>query len=240
MKAAQPDERFRPVADGTVIYAQFPGVDPNTSKVEINVRQTGFTPNRPGINYLTVRGFDLRDAATPWAPPTAGQIGIISAYWCKGWVIENNKISYSTCCGIALGKYSDEFDNTSANSAEGYVGTLTRALTNGWNQATVGSHVVRNNEISHCEQTGIVGSLGCSFSTITGNDIHDIHVRDLFGGAEMGGIKFHGAIDVVIRHRPHLPLRRCGRNLARLDGAKRAGDRQSDARQHGRLRRHFF
>ena len=48
LKAAQPDERFRPVADGTVIYAQFPGVDPNTSKVEINVRQTGFTPEPAG------------------------------------------------------------------------------------------------------------------------------------------------------------------------------------------------
>jgi len=40
--------------------------------------------------------------------------------------------------------------------------------------------------------------MGCSFSTVTGNDIHDIYVRRLFSGAEMGGIKFHGAIDVEI------------------------------------------
>ena len=176
--------------------------------MEINVRQTVFTPEKTGINYLTMRGFDLRNAATPWAPPTAGQIGIISAYWCKGWIIENNQISYSKCCGVALGKYSDEWDNR-AESAEGYVGTLTRALTNGWNQATVGGHLVRNNQIHHCEQTGVVGSLGCSFSTVTGNVIHDIHVRQLFGGAEMAGIKFHGAIDVGDQPQPHLPLRRC-------------------------------
>jgi hypothetical protein len=74
-----------------------------------------------------------------------------------------------------------------------------RALKNGWNMESVGSHIVRNNRIAHCEQTGIVGSLGCSFSTIAGNVIHDIYVHKLFGGAEMGGIKFHGAIDVVIR-----------------------------------------
>ena len=80
-------------------------------------------------------------------------------------------------------------------------------MTNGWNQATVGSHIVRNNHIHHCEQTGIVGSLGCSFSTVTGNEIHDIHVRALFGGAEMAGIKFHGAIDVVISHNH---IYRCG------------------------------
>jgi alpha-N-arabinofuranosidase len=33
---------------------------------------------------------------------------------------------------------------------------------------------------------------------ITGNDIHDCHVLRLFSGAEMAGIKFHGAIDVEI------------------------------------------
>ncbi|HEU5071503.1 MAG TPA: carbohydrate-binding protein [Verrucomicrobiae bacterium] len=190
----------------TTIWAQFPGVNPNGQSVEINVRRTVFTPEKTGINYLTVRGFDLRNAATPWAPPTAAQIGLISAYWCKGWIIESNRISHSTCSGVALGKYGDEWDNR-AESAEGYVGTLTRALTNGWNRATIGSHIVRNNEISHCEQTGIVGSLGCSFSAITGNDIHDIHVRGLFGGAEMAGIKFHGAIDVIISHNH---IYRCG------------------------------
>lgn len=60
--------------------------------------------------------------------------------------------------------------------------------------------MVRDNEISHCEQAGIVGSLGCSFSRVTGNTIHDIHAVDLFGGAEMAGIKFHGAIDCEISH----------------------------------------
>jgi hypothetical protein len=40
--------------------------------------------------------------------------------------------------------------------------------------------------------------LGAAFCTVTGNTIHDIHVRRLFTGAEMAGIKFHGAIDTVI------------------------------------------
>ena len=35
---------------------------------------------------------------------------------------------------------------------------------------------------------------------VTGNAIHDIHVHRLFSGAEMAGIKFHGAIDVEISH----------------------------------------
>jgi alpha-N-arabinofuranosidase len=166
--------------------------------VEINVRRAVFYPEKPGMNYITVRGFTLRNAATPWAPPTAEQVGLIGTHWSKGWIIENNTISHSLCSGIALGKYGDEWDNR-AESAEGYVGTINRALKNGWNKETIGQHIVRNNHISHCEQTGVVGSLGCAFSVVTGNTIHDIHVRQLFGGAEMAGIKFHGAIDVEIR-----------------------------------------
>ena len=61
----------------TTIWAQFKGVNPNEQLVEINVRQTIFYPDQPGRNYITVRGFTLRHAATPWAPPTAEQIGLI-------------------------------------------------------------------------------------------------------------------------------------------------------------------
>jgi hypothetical protein len=186
-------------AKNTTIWAQFRDVDPNEQQVEINVRRTVFYPDKPGRNYITVRGFALRHAATPWAPPTAEQIGLIGTHWSKGWIIENNSISHSVCSGIALGKYGDQWDNTSANTAEGYVKTIERALQNGWNRETIGHHIVRDNTVSHCEQAGIVGSLGAAFCTVTGNTIHDIHVRRHFTGAEMAGIKFHAAIDTVIR-----------------------------------------
>ncbi len=182
----------------TTIWAQFGGVDPNGEEVEINVRQTVFYPETRGINYITVRGFTMMHAATPWAPPTAEQIGLIGTHWSKGWIIENNDISYSTCTGVTLGKYGDQWDNTSQNTAEGYVETIRRALENGWSRENIGSHIVRDNRISHCEQAGIVGSMGAVFSTITGNMIHDIHVRRLFTGHEMAGIKIHGAVDFLI------------------------------------------
>ncbi len=182
----------------TTIYAQFKGVDPNLEEVEINVRQTVFYPENPGINYITVRGFKMMHAATPWAPPTAEQIGLVGTHWSKGWIIEDNVISYSTCTGVTLGKYGDQWDNTSQDRAEGYVKTIERALENGWSADNIGSHIVRNNRILHCEQAGIVGSLGGIFSSITGNVIHDIHIRRLFYGEEMAGIKIHGAVDFMI------------------------------------------
>ena len=169
-----------------------------TNHLKHGVRRDYIYPQKTGIDYITVRGFAMRQAATPWAPPTAEQIGVIGTHWSKGWIIENNVISHSTCCGIALGKYGDRWDNTSANTAEGYVKTVDRALAHGWSKEHVGHHVVRNNIISDCEQAGIVGSLGAVFSTITGNTIHDIHVRQLFSGAEMAGIKLHAAIDITI------------------------------------------
>jgi hypothetical protein len=186
----------------TTLWAQFDGVDPNQELVEINVRQTVFYPDTPGRNYITVRGFTMRHAATPWAPPTAEQIGLIGTHWSKGWIIEDNVISHSVCTGITLGKHGDEFDNTSADTAEGYVETIRRAHAHAlpWTRENIGHHVVRNNRISHCEQAGMVGSLGPAFSVVEGNVIHDIHVRRLFTGAEMGGIKFHAPIDTVIRN----------------------------------------
>jgi alpha-N-arabinofuranosidase len=193
----------------TTIWAQFKDVNPNTEEVEINVRQSVFYPAEPGKNYITVRGFTMMHAATPWAPPTAEQVGLLGTHWSKGWIIEDNDISYSVCTGVTLGKYGDEFDNTSQNTSAGYVETIKRALKNGWSKENIGHHVVRNNHISHCEQAGIVGSMGAAFSRVTGNVIHDIHVRRLFSGAEMAGIKFHAAIDTVIS-RNHIYRTRLG------------------------------
>lgn len=198
------DERY------TTIYANFHGAAPNRELVEINVRKSCFYPAINNVNYITVRGFTMRHAATQWAPPTAEQVGLIGTNWSKGWLIENNTISDSKCSGITLGKHGDEFDNTSENSAEGYVKTIERAYKKGWNKETIGSHIVRNNTIYNCEQTGICGSLGAVFSTIENNNIYNIWTKRQFSGAEMGGIKIHASIDMTIRKNK---LSNCGRGL---------------------------
>ncbi|MCX6872557.1 MAG: right-handed parallel beta-helix repeat-containing protein [Verrucomicrobia bacterium] len=181
----------------TTIWAQFKGVDPNGQLVEINVRKTVFYPDKPGRNYITVRGFTMRHAATPWAPPTTEQIGLIGTHWSKGWIIENNVISHSRCAGVSLGRYGDKWDNKcdDGNDFNKYV---ERALAIGWNKETIGHHLVRNNDISYCEQAGIIGGFGAVFSRITGNSIHDIYVQRLFHSFEFAGIKFHGSIDTEI------------------------------------------
>lgn len=190
-------------AESTTIYANFQGKDPNVELVEINVRDSCFYPDRPGRDYITVRGFRMAHAATQWAAPTAEQIGLIGTHWSKGWVIENNTISDSRCSCITLGKdratgHNVWINEPAKDGATHYNEVIERALASGWSKEKIGSHVVRNNTIFRCEQAGIAGSLDAIHSRITGNHIHDVWYRRQFTGAEMAGIKLHAAIDVLI------------------------------------------
>lgn len=189
----------------TVIYANFQGKNPNEEKVEINVRRNCFMPSATGIGYITVSGFHMNKAATTWAPPAAYQDGLIGPHWSKGWIIEDCEISNSKCCGISLGKYYDEendhyFTNKYVKSpTQMERDAVCRGQYHGWLKEKIGSHIVRRCHIHHCEQTGIVGRMGCVFSLIEDNHIHHINNMQQLGGAEISGIKLHAAIDVVMR-----------------------------------------
>lgn len=189
----------------TTLWVNFGGADPNASLVEVNVRRSVFFPTEHHLDWITVRGFELAHAATPWAPPTADQPGLIGPNWAKGWVIEDNVIHDAKCSGISLGKEKSTGHNfaTLRRDKPGYqyqLESVFSALQIGWDREHVGSHVVRRNTIYDCGQTGVVGHLGCVFSTIEDNHIHHIALKREFYGYEIAGIKLHAALDVVIRH----------------------------------------
>ncbi|WP_431836650.1 DUF1565 domain-containing protein [Cellulomonas sp. Y8] len=191
--------------DTTTVWANFGGADPTAELVEVNVRPSVFTPERAHVDYVTVRGFELAQAATPWAPPTADQLGLVGPRWARGWVIEDNLIRDSTCAGVSLGKDAASGDNESfvLGDKPGYQYQLEAVFTarhQGWERERVGSHVVRRNEIRDCGQNGVVGHLGCAFSTIEDNHVHHIGTRHAFSGYEIAGIKLHAPIDVTIAH----------------------------------------
>ena len=91
-------------ADATTIWANFHGADPTAALVEINVRRSVFYPVEHHLDYITVRGFEMAHAATPWAPPTADQPGLLGPNWAKGWIIEDNVVHDARCSAISLGK----------------------------------------------------------------------------------------------------------------------------------------
>ncbi|CAM5780416.1 right-handed parallel beta-helix repeat-containing protein [Cellulomonas persica] len=191
--------------DGTTVWANFHGADPNDALVEVNVRRSVFYPDRHHLDWITVRGFELAHAATPWAPPTADQPGLIGPNWAKGWIIEDNLIHDAKCSAVSLGKEASTGDNYSSQRGDkpGYqyqLESVFAARHIGWDREHIGSHVVRRNTIVDCGQTGVVGHLGCVFSTIEDNHIHRIALKREFFGHEIAGIKLHAAIDTQIRH----------------------------------------
>lgn len=192
--------------DVTEIYANFQGKDPNQECVEINVRPHCFWPVSEHVDNITLSGFVVTKAATQWAPPTALQEGMIGPHWSRGWIIEDCEISHSKCSGISLGKYRQQGNDNKWLHYKYKDGAQTQrdcsliAQLDGWSKDTIGSHTVRNCEIHDCGQTGIVGNLGCVFSLIENNHIHHINNKRNLAGAEIGGIKLHAAIDVVIRN----------------------------------------
>ena len=189
----------------TVFYANFRGKNPNQEKVEITVRRNCFMPDKTGVNFITVSGFEITKAATTWAPPAAYQDGMIGPHWSKGWIIEDCEISNSRCCGISLGKYRDPENDMYFTTRHVKSPTqmerdaVCRGQYHGWLKENIGHHIIRRCNVHHCEQTGIVGRMGAVFSLIEDCHIHDICNSQQLGGAETAGIKIHAAIDVTIR-----------------------------------------
>lgn len=187
----------------TTIYCNFQNYNPTEELIEINVRPCCFYPKQTGINYITLKGFEIAQAACPWTPPTSNQIGMVGPNWSKGWIIENNDLHDAKCSAISLGKEGstghNDYTRFGRKSGHKYqLEAVFQALQIGWSKEKIGSHIVRNNEIYDCGQNGIVGHMGCVFSRIEHNHIYNIGVKHEFWGHEMGGIKFHGAIDAVI------------------------------------------
>lgn len=192
-------------AENTTIYANFQGADPTKEFVEINVRRSCFYPVETGIDYITVRGFEMAQSATPWAPPTADQPGLLGANWSKGWIIENNIIHDAKCSAISIGKEATTGNNYRSirRDKPGYqyqLESVFSAERNGWSKEKIGSHTIRYNTLYDCGQNGIVGHLGCVFSDIHHNHIYNIAIKREFYGHEIAGIKLHAAIDVQIHH----------------------------------------
>ncbi len=187
----------------TTIYANFHSFDPNREYTEVNVRKCCFYPKNTHVNYITVKGFEMAQAACPWTPPTADQPGMLGTHWSRGWVIENNIFHDAKCSAVSLGKDAASGDNryTKTKRKAGYHNQLESVflgLQQGWDKDTIGSHIVRNNTMFDCGQNGVVGHMGCAFSEVSGNHIYRIGTKYEWFGHEIAGIKFHAPIDTII------------------------------------------
>lgn len=190
-------------SENTTILCNFQDVDPNAALIEINVRKCCFYPRKTGVNYITVRGFEMAHAACPWTPPTSDQVGMLGPNWSKGWIIENNHLHDAKCSAVSIGKEGSTGHNLASrfgrrSGHRRQMESMFQGLLAGWCKERIGSHLIRNNVIHDCGQNGIVGHMGSAFCRIEHNHIYNISIKREFWGHEQGGIKLHAAVDTVI------------------------------------------
>jgi alpha-L-arabinofuranosidase len=185
---------FTEVNDKTTkIWANFGWADPNKNLAEINVRECVIFPKIQGLKHIVIDGFEVKHAASNWAPPDQFQKGAIGTRFGYGWVIKNCRISDVKCVAICIGavedyKWDREYYSKPISDSQ-YLPDIN----------SFGHHLVRNNKIARCGQAGIVGSWGCAGSIIENNYISETNYKNEFGGAETAAIKLHFPIDVIIR-----------------------------------------
>jgi len=162
----------------TKIWANFGGEDPNAGLAEINVRECVFAPTKVGLNYITVDGFTMLQAAPNWLANKHIQRAMVLTMAGHHWIIQNCRLSHSKCAGISAAQQTAQTTDIEK----------------------LGHHIVRYNLIEKCGQSGISGTMGWSRSLIERNIIQDINSKKQFGGHESGGIKFHYIADLVIKN----------------------------------------
>jgi len=176
------------------IWANFSKADPNKQLAEINARATGFFPKKSGLKYIVIDGFDVRHTAPQWGDIYTLEKGAIGMKYGYGWTIKNCTIAYSRNIGISMG-VTDEVHFPRSDE-----GGLLEGGGNIPPMNTLGHHVIRNNVISRCGQTGIYSCYGSVGSVIEGNTITETNYRSEWFGTNQAAIKILFPIDVVIRN----------------------------------------
>ena len=175
------------------VWANFGDVNPNTALTEINARAAAIFPEKAGLKYIVIDGFDIRHTAPQWADIYTTEKGAIGTRYGYGWTIQNCTIAYSRNVGICLG-VTDEVHFPRQDE-----GGLLEGGGNIPPLDTIGHHLIRNNVIRRCGQAGIYGCYGAVGSIIEGNVITETNYRNEWFGTNQAAIKILFAIDVVIR-----------------------------------------
>jgi hypothetical protein len=145
-----------------------------------------FAPDVWGLGYITVDGFTVMHAANWYSDyPTLlshRQAGAISVYGGLKWIIQNNTVINARTIGIDIG--------LGCTNWSGWDGSDKGVKTHYANTNLYGSHIIRNNYIAKCGQSGIAGVFSWN-AQVLNNQIEDTNYRDEFAGDETAAIKVH-------------------------------------------------
>ena len=190
-------------ANVTRIWANFGSANPNKEVAEINYRECIISPSNQDVNFITISGFSIMQAATAWGPPTSYQSGAIATNGGHHWIVENCEIINSKTNGFSMGIPRSRSFGTAGVAGQPAAGQQRPAAgqqRSGFAQDynAVGHHIIRNNIFRRCGQSAIVGNGYNSGTLIVGNYIGETSYRYEFWGSEPSAIKFHNGCDLVI------------------------------------------
>ncbi len=176
------------------IWANFGNVNPNAALTEINARAAAIFPEKAGLKYIVIDGFDIRHTAPQWADIYTTEYGAVGTRYGYGWTIQNCTIAYSRNVGICLG-VTDEVHFPRQDE-----GGLLEGGANIPPLDAIGHHLIRNNVIRRCGQAGLYGCYGAVGCVIEGNVITETNYRNEWFGTNQAAIKILFPIDVIIRN----------------------------------------
>jgi hypothetical protein len=187
-----PEDRQYP-NDKIQIWANFGEVNPNSTMTEINARDSIIFPEKSGLKFIVIDGFDIRHAAPQWGDIYWTEKGAVGTRYGYRWTIQNCRIAYSRNIGISLG-VTDEVHFPRRDE-----GGLLEGGSNIPSMDEIGHHLIRNNSVSRCGQTNIYGCYGAVGCVIEGNTITEANYRSEWFGTNQAAIKILFPIDVVIK-----------------------------------------
>ncbi len=170
---------------GNTIHVRLPNDDsPDKHVIEATVQEQVFAPTEAGLGYIRVKGITFQHSCDPFPMP---QSAVVATNGGNHWIIEDNTIEWANGICLAVGMQTGRRSGQSEPS---------------------GSHIVRNNTIRYCGIGGIEGLGAGKVGVIERNLIEWTGWQDAERSWEAGGVKLHGARDLlfrnnVIRHMRH-------------------------------------
>jgi hypothetical protein len=171
---------------GATIFVRLPNDEPpEKHQIEATVQEQVFAPADRGLGYIRVKGISFQHSGDPFPMPQSGMVAVNSG---NHWIIEDNTIEWANAICMAV-----------ASGLGGGGGSMAQPN---------GSHIVRGNTIRYCGIGGIEGLGSGRVGVIEKNLIEWVGWQDAEREWEAGGVKLHGARDLlfrnnVIRHMRH-------------------------------------
>ncbi|MFB3776489.1 MAG: right-handed parallel beta-helix repeat-containing protein [Bryobacteraceae bacterium] len=163
---------------GNTIHVRLNGDDsPEKHLIEGTVREQVLAPKERGLGYIRLKGLTFQHSSDPIPLPQSGMVVTLGG---NHWIIEDNTFEWanSLCLQVGGGGGGGAF---------------------GGGQPS-GSHVIRGNTIRYCGIGGIEGTGAGNVGLMEKNLFEWIGWQDAERSWEAGGLKLHGARNMLFRN----------------------------------------